>query len=132
MTSSADTLTKTTPVDTEHLLTELMRRGFQFVHPRDAHGEVVAVVGVRAHGGVIDVVRLEAEDDVTATRMPGGEPDILAPRTVLWQETGSVADVVVSVLALSDDEFVPAAAGAAKGCWVPGHTGRARWLAATA
>ena len=115
--------------DTATLLNGLIERGYRFVHPRDPSGEVVAVVGVRAHGSVIDVVRLDAEDDVTAIRMPGGESDILAPETVLWKESGSVAKVVEKVLSLPDEHAHHGSDS--RGCWVSADTGRAKWLAAS-
>src|SRR5690606_5150569 len=65
-------------------LRQLVARGFRFVHPTDASGQLAAVVGVRVHDGVIDVVRLEAEDDVSAMRIPADEDDVMAPRRVLW------------------------------------------------
>src|SRR5690349_20768151 len=54
------------PCDVESGLRALIARGYQFVHPSDATGEVLAVVGVRVHGDVVDVFRLDAEDDATA------------------------------------------------------------------
>jgi hypothetical protein len=87
---------------TEEQILELRRRGFQFIHPRDGDGEIVALVGVRAHHNVIDVVRLHAEDDVVASRVPS-DADILAPATVFWQQVGSACDVLSGLLALPDD-----------------------------
>lgn len=125
-------------VDLETGLQHLIERGFQFVHPRDANGEVLAVVGVRVHDGVVDVVRLHAADDVLATRIPCGE-DILEPTTVLWKASGSVQAVLEQVLALPEDH-VPGAAGndspgsgdaPVSGCWIPGSPGRAKWLQAS-
>ncbi|MGC7093544.1 hypothetical protein ACPZ19_02650 [Amycolatopsis lurida] len=136
--SSADLVTAAPapPVsDTETGLRRLIDRGFQFVHPRSPDGEVLAVVGIRAHENVIDVVRLHAEDDVIATRMPGGEPDILAPRTTLWQVSGSVLTVIDQLLALPDHHPAEAAVAAetgGQGCWVPGRGGAAKWLPASA
>ncbi|QFU94415.1 hypothetical protein [Amycolatopsis sp. YIM 10] len=123
--------------DTETGLRRLIDRGFQFVHPRSPEGEVLAVVGIRAHENVIDVVRLHAEDDVIATRMPGGEPDILAPRTTLWQVSGSVLTVIDQLLALPDQPAEVAVAAetggqGGRGCWVPGRGGAAKWLPASA
>lgn len=120
----------TSAVETEALLQGLMERGYRFVHPRDTEGEVIAVVGVRAHGTVIDVVRLESEDDAVAMRLPGSEPDILAPSEVLWSESGCVRKVVSTVLALPDDDA--GAESTTGGCWVPGAPGRAKWLPASA
>lgn len=124
--------------EAESALNRLITAGFRFVHPRDEHGDVVAVVGVRAHHTVIDVVRLEGADDVTATRMPGHESDVLRPGRSLWSRSGPLHAVVADLLALRDDEFpddVPVAAAATRktrGCWVPGGGGRAKFLMATA
>jgi hypothetical protein len=126
MTSSAE------PTGAESALNRLIAAGFRFVHPRDEHGDIVAVVGVRAHGTVIDVVRLEGEDDVTATRMPGYENDILRPARSLWTRTGALHAVVADLLALHDDDFADRAARKTKGCWVPGSGGRAKFLLAGA
>ncbi|WP_216211404.1 hypothetical protein [Amycolatopsis aidingensis] len=140
MTSSDAMSSVSAPADTEAALGSLIDSGYRFVHPRDARGEIVAVVGVRAHHTVIDVVRLDAEDQVTAIRMPGDEENILEPATVLWRSSGAIGDVVGELLALADEDH-PAArpqwaastdAAAAKGCWVPGHAGRAKWLVASA
>jgi hypothetical protein len=89
--------------DTESALRRLVLRGFQFLHPRDSAGQLVAVIGVRAHHDVIDVARLYAEDDAVANRIPASETDILAPRRTLWQVSGRAADVLADLLALSDD-----------------------------
>ncbi|WP_116110245.1 hypothetical protein [Amycolatopsis ruanii] len=113
-------------------LQDLISRGYQFVHPRDAKGAVIAVVGVRAHDSVIDVVRLNAEDDVVATRMPGDEEDILAPKTVLWRTAGDATPVLDQLLALPDATAAPEHGTPARGgCWVPTGTGRATWLASS-
>lgn len=116
----------------ENALKRLIEHGYRFVHPRDVHGEIVAVIGIRAHNTVIDVIRLEAEDDVTATRMPGDEDDVLDPHTVLWRSSGAVCMVVDDLLSLPDDACAVQSPAAAAGCWVSGDRGRARWLAATA
>lgn len=120
--------------DIESGLRELIRRGYQFVHPCDANGEVMAVVGVRVHDNVVDVVRLNAEDDVVATRMPGTEEDILAPEKWLWQSAGDAATVLTALLALPDERtpgslYLPETSS--KGCWVPGRGGTSKWLAAS-
>jgi hypothetical protein len=121
-------------VDTESGLNRLVARGYQFVHPRNAEGEVVAVVGIRVHDNVIDVVRLHAEDDVHATRMPGDERDILAPKKVFWQSSGTARKVLTEVLALPEDH-VPGSVlrpeEPAAGCWVTGDDARSKWLAAS-
>jgi hypothetical protein len=113
-------------------LRALIARGFQFVHPRDAGGELVAVVGVRAHHNVVDVLQLRAEDDVTALRVPGDESDILTPSTTLWRCAGAAREVMDALLALEDVVPAPQAGEAAKGVWVPVRPGQARWLSATA
>ncbi|MGH3449407.1 MAG: hypothetical protein ACRDQW_01525 [Haloechinothrix sp.] len=119
---------------TEARLRQLIDRGYQFIHPTDAFGGVVAVVGVRVHNNVVDVVQLNAEDDVIATRMPGDEADILAPSTVLWRLTGGVEHVLDAMLALPDDH-TPGAKGAGDraavtGCWVPTRTSASTWVPA--
>lgn len=106
-------------------LVELIDRGFQFLHPTNAEGQVQAVVGVRVHDGVIDLVQLHAENDVTATRMPVDEPDIMAPKTVLWREHGDVNGVLDAVLALPNEN---GEAGTGNGCWVPGRPGQYRFI----
>ncbi|MFO7192192.1 MULTISPECIES: hypothetical protein [Thermocrispum] len=106
-------------------LTALIDLGFQFLHPTDAQGQVQAVVGIRVHDGVVDVVQLHAEDDVTATRMPVDEPDIMAPSTVLWREHGNVTTVLDAVLALPDESEH---AGTGTGVWVPAGAGQFRFL----
>ncbi|HEY2063931.1 hypothetical protein [Amycolatopsis sp. NBC_01480] len=121
-------MTEPAPFDVEAGLRELISRGYQFVHPADAQGEVLAVVGVRAHGSVVDVIRLNAEDDVTAARLPGTEEQVLTPRTWLWRTTGTAAEVFPQLLALPDDEQADAPSG---GCWVQGPGARAKWLAAS-
>lgn len=130
-TDAKHTSEATQRTDTESRLYALIERGFQFVHPRDARGEVVAVVGIRAHDNVIDVVRLDGEDDVVATRIPGSESDVLEPQTVLWRTSGMADAVLDEVLALGDEYATEHGAGTAKGCWVAGSAGRAKWLAAT-
>lgn len=126
---------------TEVRLRELVARGFQFVHPRDTDGNVVAVVGVRVHHNIADVVQLRAENDVLATRIPAGERDVLTPATVLWQYTGEACTVLDAMLSLPDEfaaDVVPAASPvardttSARGCWLSIQPGRAKWLAATA
>lgn len=121
--------------EVEATLGRLIARGYRFVHPRDASGELVTVVGVRMHDTVVDVVRLDGEDDVTATRMPYDEPNILEPKQVLWQRSGDMNDVVGELLELPDDEYLqpaPQTRVNARGCWVPNGSGRAKWLQATA
>lgn len=116
--------------DSELRLRALVERGFRFVHPTDADGELAAVVGVRVHDNVVDVVKLRDEDDVLAMRMPGSEADILSPRRTLWQSTGHVSDVLDEVLALPDE--VAADEPGANGCWVPVRPGASKWVTADA
>ena len=135
MTSSTNTDAPKT-LDFETGLQELIARGYKFLHPRDANGEVLEIVGIRVYHTVVDVVRLSAEDDVTAMRVPDGEEDILTPRRVLWQSTGAVGSVLAEILALPEDRTPNSLVGphspAARGCWVSGHRGRSKWLAASA
>lgn len=120
----------------ETRLRALIARGFRFLHPRDAHGETLAVVGVRVHHDVVDVVHLEAEDAVVAMRVPSCEPNVLAPTRTWWRSAGSVCDVLDELLRLPDDRTPAAtgqlvhAQGRPSGCWVPGAPGRAKWVAA--
>ncbi|MFI7680872.1 hypothetical protein [Actinophytocola sp. NPDC049390] len=86
-------------------LRALVGKGFRFVDPRDEHGEVVAVVGVRAHDNVLDVVELHGEDDAVATRMPPDQ-DLLAPRRYHWREQGPASAVMAKLLSLPDN-YVP-------------------------
>lgn len=110
----------------------LIARGYRFIHPRDDSGDIVTIVGVRAHDDVVDVVRLDAEDDVTAMRMPADEENILEPATVLWSRSGAMQGVVADLLHLSDDACRPTAAAVSNGCWVSSGRGRSAWLARTA
>lgn len=110
-------------------LQALIARDFQFAHPRDSEGSLIAVVGIRAHHGVIDIVQLYGEQDADAARVPGEEPDVLFPRTVLWRTTGTAREVVEATLALDDPTPGP---HQVKGCWVPNRSGRSTWLAASA
>jgi hypothetical protein len=93
--------TAATSVDAQ--LRALVGRGFRFVDPRDEHGEVLAVVGVRAHDDMVDVVELHGEDDAVATRMPPDQ-DILAPRRVYWREQGPASVVLAKMLFLPDEQ----------------------------
>jgi hypothetical protein len=114
----------------EDRLQSLMTRGFQFVHPRGADGALVAVVGVRAHDDVIDVVRLNAEDDAEAMRIPGDEPDVLAPSTRLWSRSGDTFTVLDQLLGLPERTRGKLTAPS-RGCWIPTSPGQAKWLAAS-
>ncbi|WP_433268045.1 hypothetical protein ACQPZF_03200 [Actinosynnema sp. CS-041913] len=98
MTSSTEYATRTTLQ-----LRQLIARGFQFLHPRDARGELAAVVGVRAHDAVIDVVRLHTEDDVVAMRMPADEVNVLSPTRFSWRRRGPATSVLDELLELPDD-----------------------------
>ncbi|MDQ3404266.1 MAG: DUF397 domain-containing protein [Actinomycetota bacterium] len=123
--------------NTEAYLRTLVARGFEFLHPRDATGEIAAVVGVRAHNNVIDVVRLRAENDVVASRLPGDAVDLLAPREVLWQRTGHATAVLQDLVRLPDDRTPGSLSqrrveSTTQGCWIPTTPGRAKWLSATA
>ncbi len=110
-------------------LRELMANGYRFVHPRNTHGHVVAVTGIRAHHDVVDVFQLYGEQAANAVRMPRSEKDILSPKCVLWRASGSPGDVIDDLLGLADPVEAPAADG---GCWVQVRPGRTTWLPATA
>lgn len=94
--------TGTVVANVDAQLRALVRRGFRFVDPRDEHGDVMAVVGVRAHDDVIDVVELHGEDHAIATRMPPDQ-DLLAPRRIYWREQGPASVVMAKLLYLADD-----------------------------
>ena len=111
-------------------LQALIARGFQFAHPRDASGALVAVVGIRVYRGVIDILQLFGEDDADAARVPGDEPDILFPKKVLWRTNGSARDVIFQLLSLADP--APEVGTPAHGYWVPTHADRSAWLAVSA
>lgn len=123
-------------VTTEARLRELITRGYRFIHPTDADGGVIAVVGIRFHDSVIDMVQLNAEDDVIATRMPGDQLDIFAPTRVLWQVTGHAQHALRELLCLPDDSTpgVPVNGECThievRGCWVPTRPGASAWLPA--
>jgi hypothetical protein len=97
--------TGTAAVSVDVQLRALVDRGFRFIDPRDEHGDVLAVVGVRAHGDVVDVVELHGEDDAIATRMPHDQ-DVLAPRRIYWREQGP-ASVVLAKLLFLPDAYLP-------------------------
>ncbi|MFL6119736.1 hypothetical protein [Actinophytocola sp.] len=98
----SSTGTAATSVDAQ--LRALVNRGFRFVDPRDEHGDVVAVVGVRAHDDVIDVIEIHGEDKAVATRMPPDQ-DVLDPRLIYWRERGPAPAVLARVLLLADDHI---------------------------
>lgn len=108
-------------------LQALMARGFTFAHTYGAAGEVVTVVGVRAHHDVIDIVQLYGERDTTAVRIPGTEPDILFPRTVLWRSSGVACEVIGALLALADPR-PDTVDSTTHGCWLPTRPGRSAWV----
>lgn len=112
-------------------LRRLIAQGFRFAHPRDPEGGLVAVIGIRAHHDVIDIVQLYGETDADATRIPGDEPDILAPRRVLWRSAGPALDILEATLALPDPAEGGAGAGH-RGFWIPTQPGMATWLTAFA
>ncbi|MGP4015492.1 hypothetical protein [Saccharopolyspora sp. 5N708] len=111
-------------------LQALVARDFQFAHPRDANGGLVAVVGIRVHRGVFDILQLFGEHDADAARIPGDEPDVLFPSKVLWRTTGPACEVIKDLLSLADP--APEVGAQTKGCWLPTHAGRSAWLAASA
>lgn len=76
--------------------------GFQFATNHDAGGVIVALIGFRMHHSVVDIVLLHGEHDAVATRIPGDETDILAPRKITWRVTGSATNVIDSLLELTD------------------------------
>ena len=98
MTSSTEA-----PTSTDLRLAELVAKGFRFMHPRNADGQVIAVIGVRAHHNVVDVVWLRGEDDVVATRMPGDETNFLTPTRITWRSAGPAGEVLTELLSLPDD-----------------------------
>ncbi|WP_245614476.1 DUF397 domain-containing protein [Actinokineospora inagensis] len=121
----------------EAYLRKLVSRGFEFLHPRDASGEIAAVVGVRAHHNVIDVVRLHAEDEVIASRLPGDTDDVLNPNPdeVLWRREGWAVEVLRQMIDLPDDRTPGTLAfrdDPVNGVWVPTTPGRSKWLPASA
>ncbi|WP_024875640.1 hypothetical protein [Saccharomonospora piscinae] len=126
--TSVDPVADAAAVD--EVLGRLIAGGYKFIHPRDPQGEIITIVGIRVHGTVIDVVRLDAEDEVTAMRLPEGEADVLSPGTVLWRRDGAMREVVDALLDLPDSAHRPASRSSGKGCWVSGNRGQARWLRA--
>lgn len=110
-------------------LMELVARGYRFIHRTDTEGRVLSVLGVRPHHTVVDVVCLNAEDDVVATRMPGGEVDILEPVKILWRRDGDARTVLGELLALPDSAEAPEGRPVA-GCWLRSESGRATWVSA--
>lgn len=111
-------------------LQSLVARDFQFTHPRDSSGSLVAVVGIRVHHGVFDILQLFGENDADAARIPADEPDVLFPSRVLWRTNGPALDVINELLHLP--EPLPETGAEATGCWIPTHAGRSKWLAVTA
>lgn len=111
-------------------LQALVARDFQFTHPRDANGSLVAVVGIRVHRGVFDILQLFGENDADAARIPGDEPDVLFPSKVLWRTHGKASDVLNELLLLPDPR--PETGSDTSGCWMPTQAGRSTWLAVSA
>ena len=112
-------------------LRALTARDFEFAHPRDASGTLVAVVGLRVLNDVIDVVKLFAEDDAEAVRVPGDEPDVLFPERVLWRTTGTTPEVITDVTGL--DEPPRQRHTQPTGCWPPAPSSRPMsWLPVSA
>ncbi len=85
-----------------HRLLALRSLDFHFLTDYDDEGLLIALVGVRTHRGVIDVVQLYGDYDADAIRIPGDEPDILFPCTILWRTTGSADYVIDNILELAD------------------------------
>jgi hypothetical protein len=84
---------------------------FEFATDQGRDGSIEALVGVRVHHGVIDIFELYGEDEATATRLPGSEPDIAFARTVLWHTRGTAYEVIDELLSLpdpGDDRSAPA------------------------
>lgn len=106
------------------LLRSLVVRGFRFIHPRDARGDVVAVCGVSAHHDVVDVIELRAEHDARAMRMPANEKDVWHPTTTLWRTSGPAHTVLARLVDLLDREAANSNDGA-QGCGVPVRPGNA-------
>ncbi|MEY8043314.1 hypothetical protein [Saccharopolyspora cebuensis] len=105
-------------------LQALVATGFQFAHPRDDAGELVAVLGLRVHRrGTIDVLQLFAEDDAEAARVSADEHDVLSPRRPLWRTSGRALDVIHEMLHLGNHDH---------GLWVTGTRDTAAMLAASA
>jgi hypothetical protein len=120
------------PDGTEDRLRQLIDRGFKFIHPCDAAGEIIAIVGVRPHDDVIDVVHLRTEDDAEALRVPGDTEDVLAPDTHSWRSAGSTSRVLDDLLNLPDTAPAMETPGSgANGCWVHVGAHRAKWLSVT-
>lgn len=122
----------------ESQLRALVERGFRFLHPTAADGNVLAVVGVRAHDGVVDVIWLYGETEARAVRMAGDEADVLAPTSTMWETAGPASTVLTELLSLPNDRLpgapqpLAATANRSSGCWIPVRSGTSRWVAATA
>jgi hypothetical protein len=111
-------------------LRALIDLGFRFTHPRNAAGDLTAVVGVRVHHDVIDVVQIFGEYEAEAIRVPGDEMDIFFPHKVFWRSSGSSDQVIEGLLRMPDP--IPGEEPTVQGCWVPTRPGRATWLSASA
>jgi hypothetical protein len=128
MTSSGETAGSA-----EQRLRELIARGFKFLHPRDATGQITAVIGVRPHHDVIDVVHLRNEDDAVAMRLPGDETDVFLPARFSWRSHGPACRVLDDLLGLPDVPHSDETAGTGRnGYWVHVKQDRAKWLPVTA
>lgn len=103
-------------------LRTLSARGFQFAHPRDDQGRLIAVVGIRVHHGVIDIMQVYSDHDAEAARIPDEEPDVLFPQMVLWRSTGTAHEVLEAITALADPIPYP---NQATGRWIPIDAGHA-------
>ncbi|OLT47585.1 hypothetical protein BJF85_15605 [Saccharomonospora sp. CUA-673] len=72
--------------------------GFRFLHVREAAGgAVTAIHAERKHRGVVETFLLQDVSDAVAARFrsedyPSGDP--------VWQEHGTVADVIAALLSL--------------------------------
>lgn len=115
--------------DIDQRLLRMRALGFKFAAGRDNTGAIADLVAVRVHHGVIDIVELYGEDDVLATRIPGDEPDIARPRTVLWRMSGSAVDVLDGLLDVPDP-ILDQRIQTPDGCWFPLEPGRMVWFAA--
>jgi len=115
------------PAGIDHLLHRLRAQGFTFAVDRDAMNMVVALSAVRVHHGLIDIVELYGEDDALAMRIPGDEPDVMHPDTVLWRASGPASGVLGRLLDLADTTPAPPD-GPPGGCWFPVEPGRSVWL----
>jgi hypothetical protein len=87
-----------------HLVT-LREHGWQFASPQWENGCPVELHGCRRYRSATDVIRIRQSNDVVALRITTGHPP-----TTLWEYSGSLAEVIVKLLALPDPD-IPAARG---------------------